>query len=145
MRSKSATWFEVAVRYEKTSDDGEKKMISETYVVDALTCAEAESKVTTEMKEYISGEFTVSATKTAVFKEVFFSDDDVDDFWYKVKLSLLTINEKTGKEKRTNISYLSQAGSLKKCVVNIEAMMNTTLSDYDLISVQKTNVVDVFE
>lgn len=145
MRSKSATWFEVAVRYEKTSDDGEKKMISETYVVDALTCAEAESKVTMEMKEYISGEFTVSATKTAVFKEVFFSDDDVDDFWYKVKLSLLTINEKTGKEKRTNVSYLSQAGSLKKCVVNTEEMMNTTLSDYDLISVQKTNVVDVFE
>ena len=35
MRSKTANWFIVKIRYEKTMDDGLQKKVNETYVVDA--------------------------------------------------------------------------------------------------------------
>ena len=37
MRSRTATWFETKIRYEKTIDDGSQKKVSESYVVDALS------------------------------------------------------------------------------------------------------------
>ena len=48
MRSRTANWFETTVRYERQTEDGQKK-VNETYVVDALTFGEAEEVITKEM------------------------------------------------------------------------------------------------
>ena len=44
MRSKTSTWFETKVRYDKTMDDGREKKVTEVFVVDALSFTEAETK-----------------------------------------------------------------------------------------------------
>lgn len=43
MRSRTSTWFETKVKYQKTMEDGSEKVVSEAYVVDALSFTEAES------------------------------------------------------------------------------------------------------
>ena len=43
MRSRTSTWFETKIRYEKMMDDGMQKKVTEQYVVDALSFTEAES------------------------------------------------------------------------------------------------------
>ena len=53
MRSRTATWFETKIRYEKTIDDGSQKKVSESYVVDALSFTEAENTIIEEMSAYI--------------------------------------------------------------------------------------------
>lgn len=45
LRSRTGTWFECKVRYEKTQEDGSEKLVNEQYVVDALSFTEAEASI----------------------------------------------------------------------------------------------------
>ena len=145
MRSRNATWFECKIRYEKMMEDGLAKKVAESYVVDAISFSEAESRIIEEMSSYISGEFTVEDIKKAQYKEIFFSDDEMADKWYKAKLQFITIDERTGREKRSNITYLVQAGSLNVAMKNIDEVMGCTLIDYVQCALQETTFMDVFE
>lgn len=145
MRSRTANWFICKIRYEKTMEDGLQKMVTEIYVVDALSFTEAEARIMEEMSSYISGEFEVWEIDRAVFKEIFFSDEDMADKWYKAKLQFITIDEKTDKEKRTNVYYLVQAGSFEGARKNIDEAMGGSMIDYVISSVSETKTMDVFE
>lgn len=145
MRSRTANWFECRIKYEKTMEDGLQKKVSETYTVDALSFTEAEQRIMEEMSSYISGEFEVADIKKAAYKEIFFSDDESADRWYKTKLQFITIDEKTEKEKRTAVNYLVQAGTLNAAVKNIDEVMGGTMIDYVIASVAETTLMDVFE
>ena len=145
MRSRTAIWFECRIKYEKTTEDNMQRKVTETYVVDALSFTEAEQRIMEEMSSYISGEFDVDDIKKAVYKEIFFSDVDSADKWYKTKLEFITFDEKTEKEKRSAVSYLVQAGTLKSAVKNIEEVMGGTMIDYVIASVAETKLIDVFE
>lgn len=138
-------WFETKVEFEKTIDDGSQKKVKEAYTVDALSFTEAEERITEEMSAYISGEFNVKNIAEASYKEIFFSDLASADKWYKAKLQFITSDEKTEKEKRTNVYYLVQAGSFMQAVKNIEEVMGTTMIDYVISSVAETAIMDVFE
>lgn len=143
MRSRTATWFECKVRYEKTMEDGLQKKVTEQYVVDALSFSEAEKRITEEMSAYISGEFEVTDVKKAQYKEVFF--DDQSDRYYKAKLAFITIDEKTEKEKRSAVTYLVQAATLDGAVKNINEVMDGTMIDYEKSNIAETKIIDVFE
>ena len=145
MRSRTAIWFECKIAYEKVMEDGLQKKVSESYVVDALSFTEAEKRIMEEMSSYISGEFTIKDIKIAPYKEIFFSDEELADRWYKAKLEFITIDEETEKEKRSAVNYLVQAGTLKGAVGNIESVMGTTMIDYVIASVTETKLMDVFE
>ncbi len=145
MRSRTADWFECRIRYEKTMDDGLQKKVTETYVVDAISFTEAEQRIIEEMSLFISGEFEVSDIKRAVYKEIFFADEDSADRWYKAKLQFITIDEKTEKEKRSSVVYLVNAGTLNGAVKNIDEVMGGTMIDYVIAAMAETTLVDVFE
>ena len=145
MRSRTATWFECKIRYEKTMEDGMQKKVTEAYVVDALSFSEAEERIIEEMSSYISGEFTVTDIKKAPYGEIFFSDQEMADSWYKAKLQFITLDEKTEKEKRTSVNYLVQAGSFNGALKNLEEVMGGTMIDYVISSVAETTLIDVFE
>lgn len=145
MRSKTSNWFQTKVRYEKTMEDGLVKKVTELYVVDALSHTEAEEKITEEMSAYISGEFDVKGIVPATYREIFFSDDPEADRYYKAKLQFITLDEKTEKEKRTNVFYLVQAANFNQAVKNIDEAMRGTLSDYVIASVAETTILDVYE
>ena len=145
MRSKSANWFECKIRYEKVMEDGLQKKVTENYVVDALSFSEAEERITEEMSSYISGEFDVADIKKAAYREIFFSDDEMADKWYKAKLQFITYDEKTDKEKRSSVTYLVQAGSFNGAVKNIDEAMGGTMIDYVISSVAETTLMDVYE
>lgn len=145
MRTKSATWFEVGIRYRKTQEDGSEKAVTERYAVDALSFTEAESAITEKMEAYISGEFKIKSEVQANYGEVWFSYNDDDDKWYKAKLSYITIDERTEKEKRTNVTYLVQAKSMHRALKNIDEVIGKSLADYEVVGLQETKVLDVFE
>ena len=145
MRRRSAVWFECKIRYEKVMEDGLQKKVNENYVVDALSFSEAEKRIIEEMSSYISGEFEVADIKKAAYKEIFFTDDNIADKWYKAKLQFITIDEKTEKEKRSSVTYLVQAGSMNGAMKNIDEVMGGTMIDYVVASVVETTLMDVYE
>ena len=145
MRSRTANWFLCKVRYEKVTEEGLQKKVTEQYVVDALSFTEAEARITEEMASYINGEFDIHEIDRCVFKEIFFSDEAEADKWYKAKLQFITIDEKSQKEKRTNVYYLVQAASFNGAKNNIGEMMAGTMINYSIASVSETSIMDVFE
>lgn len=145
MRSRTSQWFETKIRYEKVQEDGMTKAITESYVVDALSFTEAESSIIEEMSAYISGDFNVTGITKCPFGEIFFSDVDTDDKFFKVKLKFITLDEKTEKEKYTNVNYLVQAHTLQQAVKYVEEVMGATAIDYIFAAIQDTKIMDVFE
>lgn len=145
MRTRNSEWYEVKFQHEQTQEDGTQKKVTELYTVDALSFTEAESKITEEMKLYVSGETFIKAITRAPYKEIFFDDRESDDKYYKAKLGFITIDEKTEKEKKSTVTYLVQAASLDEAKKNINEVMGKTMIDYDIQSIAETKIIDVFE
>ena len=138
-------WIETKVRYEKTLENGTKKMVSKTYLVDALILSEAETRITEEIAPYMQGDFSVSAVKRTDIAEIFFSENTLDDKYYKIKSAFISINEKTLAEKRRNVNYLVQAKNLVDALNSFQTEMKGTIADYEIVSVSETAIIYVFE
>ncbi len=137
-------WFECKVRYEKTMENGMNKKVTEPYLVDALSFTEAEARIIEEITPFISGEFTVSDIKRANYSELFSSEEEAADRWFNCKLAFITLDEKSGAEKRTTVHVLVQAADLRDAVKKLDAGMKGTMADYIICSVSETAIMDVF-
>ncbi len=137
-----ALWFETKVRYDKIQENGAVKKVNEPYLVDALTFTEAEARIIEEMKPFISGDFTISAVKKTKVAEIFF--DDRGDRYYMVKVSFITLDEKSGTEKKTASFILVQASDFQGAVDRFNEGMKGTMSDYEITSITETQLMDVY-
>ncbi|MDT0685935.1 DUF4494 domain-containing protein [Autumnicola psychrophila] len=138
----SATWYECKVKYRKTHDSGEQKMATDTYLLDAVSYTEAESRITEEMMAYTSEEFRIMNIKVANFAEVHPFENS--DRWFKSKVSLIALDEESGKERKTNIYLLVQANDVKEAFENTVVAMETTMGDYTIPSITESPILDVF-
>jgi len=143
MRSQTADWFEIKVKYDKMMEDGSQKKVPELYVMDALSFTEAEENITEEISHYSNGDFDVADIKKAPYSEIFFSDNPADDKWYRAKVQFIILDEKTGKEKLSGVNYLVQSNTLHNAVKNIEEVMNTGMQDWKIASITETSILDV--
>ena len=131
-----SNWFKCKVTYDKMMENGLPKSVSEPYLVDALSFTEAEARIIEEMKPYISGEFTVADIKR------FF--DETGDKWYKAKLNYITLDEKSGVEKRTAAFMLIQAQDFATALTTLTNEMRTTVMDYEVALITETAIMDVY-
>lgn len=138
-----ANWFECKIRYDKTQENGAVKKVTEPYLVDALSFTEAEARIIEEMKPFISGDFSVSAVKRSRIAEISFNDDG--DRWYLTKVGFITVDEKSGVEKRSVAQILVQASDFKSAFDNFQAYMKGTMADYDIVSISETPLIDVYK
>ena len=115
-----------------------------TLLVDALSFTEAESRIIEEITPFISGEFTVSDIKRANYSELFPSDEEAADRWFKCKLYFITLDEKSGAEKKTATNVLVQAADLRDAVKKLDEGMKGTMADYVIASVAETALMDVY-
>lgn len=145
MRQKTSNWFEVKVAYDKTTESGEQKRVTELYVVEAMSFAEAETGITKHVNEFTDGDFDVKAITIPQYKEVWFSDNTFDDKYYKVKLQFTTIDERTEKEKKSNVFYLVLAKDFDTAKRYVEDTMGKSMADYTIASIKETNILDLFE
>ena len=137
-----ANWFECKVRYDKVQDNGSVKKVNEPYLVDALSFTEAEARIIEEQTPFISGDFSVSAVKRTKISEMFY--DEGGDRWYMVKVAFITIDEKSGVEKKTNTFILVQATDFRNAVENFTKGMADTMADYEIVSIAETPLMDVY-
>ena len=137
-----ALWFECKVRYERTTENGASKKVNEPYLVDALTFTEAESRIIEKLTPFISGEFSITAVKKTKISEIFF--DDSGDKFYMVKVNFITLDEKSGVEKKTSSFILVQASDFASSLKKFEEGMKGTLADYEIASITETPLMDVF-
>lgn len=137
-----ANWFECKISYDKTMENGLVKKVTEPYLVDALSFTEAEARITEEAMPHVSGEYSVSAVKRTKISEIF--RDDSADRWYLVKVAYITIDEKSGAEKRTISQKLVAANTLADALKAFDEGMKGTLGDYEVVSIAETPLMDVY-
>ena len=141
-KTKMHNWFECKISYDKVLENGMQKKVTEPYLVDALSFTEAEARIIEEIRPFISGEFTVTDIKRARISEIFFNENG--DRYYKIKVFYITLDEKSGAEKKTAAMMLAQACTLKEALGVLEEGMKGTLSDYTVASIAETMLMDVF-
>lgn len=133
-------WFECKVKYEKTMENGLVKKVAEPYLVDALSFTEAERRIIEEITPYMTGAFEVSDIKRARFAEIFESDDESADRFFKAKLAFITLDEKTGKERKSSQQMLVQASDLRDAVKRLDEGMKGSMMDYTIASMAETAI-----
>ena len=138
------TWFECKIRYEKMMENGMIQKVTEPYLVDALSFTEAEARIIEEVTPFITGEFTVSDIKRANYSELFVSDEEAADRWFKCRLFFITLDEKSGAEKKPASFVLVQAADLRDAVRKLDEGMKGTMADYQIRAVTETAIVDVY-
>ncbi|MDE6270578.1 MAG: DUF4494 domain-containing protein [Muribaculaceae bacterium] len=140
-----AQWFECKVRYDKMMENGAVKKVNEPYLVDALSFTEAEARIIEERTPYISGDFSVSAVKRTKIAEIFWDETDTADRFYMVKVAFITIDEKTGVEKKSSTLILVQASDFKDALEQFLKGMKGTMADFEIQSITETPIVDCYK
>jgi len=138
----SVIWYECKVKYRKTFETGEQKVTSESYLLDAVSYTEAEARITEEMGAYTSEEFKITNIKVANLSEVHPFENA--DRWFKCKVSLVALDEESGKERKTNIYLLIQANDIKEAFDNTNKALEGTTGDYTIPSISESPILDVF-
>lgn len=136
----TATYFECGVRYERQTEDGMKK-VNELYVVDAKTFTEAEARITKNLEPYISGDFDVMTIKRTRYSEY---DNSEGQKIYKVKIMIVTVDEKTVKEKRTAVYWLVPADNIGEARKKVDDAFANTSLDYEIATLDESKYFDVF-
>lgn len=135
-------WFEGKVKYVKVDDKGKGKAITETYLVDALTFAEAEERIGKEVAPFMMGDFSIMGLKKAGVNEIFPSE--TGDRWYKCKVYFISIDEVKATEKKVASTILVLATNIKEAYENLEKALSDTMSDYEVSAISETPILDIF-
>lgn len=138
------TWFTCKIRYEKTVENGMLKKVTEAYLMDALSYTEAEARIIEELTPFIQGKFTVANITRANYSELFPSEEEAADRWFKCKLVFITQDKKSGTEKKTSTQVLVQAADLRDAVKKLDEGMKGTSADYQISSVAETPIMDMY-
>ena len=141
MKSTINKYFEVKVKLQKTMEDGQQKKVTEQYVVEAAAFGEAERRIAECLKPYIEGEFEVTDIKIAGYVQIINTNQDADKF-FKAKVSFITLDETTGKEKKTSELYLVQSETLESAESDVKSYLNDGNST--ISSISETAILDVF-
>jgi len=139
-------WFECKVSYERQADSMGMKKVSESYLVDALSFTEAEKRIIKEIRPFVSvGELEVVNIRRARIAELFLSDEAEDDRYFRAKVNFITVDEKSGSEKKTSATMIVKSDSLPNAVTELKAQLDSQMASYEIASVTDTQILDVFQ
>ena len=144
MEVKRGKWFECKVRYEHTQDDGMPKSVTETYVVDGCDFGDAFKSISEYAIKHIANEFEIVAMKMAQYAEITLYKSDGNVF-YRVKINIITIDEKTNKQKKIPLFLLVRADNINEARKAVDdEYMKGTMTDYVISSVDETKIVEFY-
>ena len=139
-------WFECKVSYERQADSMGMKKVSESYLVDALSFTEAEKRIIKEIRPFDSvGELEVVNIRRARIAELFLNDEAEDDRYFRAKVNFITVDEKSGSEKKTSATMIVKSDSLPNAVTELKAQLDSQMASYEIAAVTDTQILDVFQ
>ena len=133
-------YFECKIKYNKVLEDGKEKLVTEKYLVSAMSFTEAEANFIKEITPYISGEFFIDDISRADYSELFLSEDESADKYYDAKLAFITLDEKSGKEKKTNVNMLVQADDMRDAMNKLDEGMKGSMCEYQSVKLQENSL-----
>jgi len=133
-------WYECKVTHNTTNEDG-VKTVTEPYLVEALSVTEAATRITAELEG--DGDLTIEGVTRKRLQEVFLEAGELEYPFYLAKVALTTLDEKSGAEREQTYAYLIEAETLKDAMQRLEAEFRGGVSDWELLSLSKSPIVEV--
>jgi len=135
------TWFSCKINYLKQAENGTIFKKSEQYMLNALSFTEAEARLQGILEEYIP-EYNLATCAKSNINDIVI--DESRDFFFKLKVTYVSVDSDSGKEKKISENYLVQADSIKDAIEKTEVRMEGSIVEWEIANAAKTNVVDVF-
>lgn len=137
------TWFESKVKYNKVSQSGNEQIVTENFLLDAVSYTDAETRTIRQMQELVrGGEFQIVDIKKSRIAEVFPFDEG--EWWFKATINLVTVDEEAGKEKKMRTYYLIMADDIKEALARLEESLSYLVIPYVVSALAVSTIVDVF-
>ena len=158
-------WHICKVKYEGVTENGMNKKFTEQHIIDAINFTDAETGITKAMMDEVGGEFDVVSIKRCTINEVVMDDfglasatdgevkkmfgqksaSTIPDKWFKCKLNLIQLDEKSGKEKKSPYIMLVHANSTHSAQELADLKMRKSMMQYNIEQVIETKIVSVWE
>lgn len=137
------TWFESKVKYMKVSESGSEAMVTENFLLDAVSYTDAETRIIRQMQEIVrGGEFAIVDIKKSRIAEVFPYENG--EWWFKATINLVTVDEEAGKEKKIKTNYLIMADDIKEALARLDESLEYLLIPFVTTALAVSPIVDVF-
>jgi len=137
------TWFESKVKYVKVSASGNEQMVTENFLLDAVSYTDAETRIIRQMQQTVKGgEFAIVDIKKSRIAEVF--QYEAGEWWYKATINLVTVDEEAGKEKKLRAYYLVMANDIKEALNRLDESLSFLVIPYVVSAIAVSTIVDVF-
>lgn len=137
------TWFESKVKYMKVSQSGSEQLVTENFLLDAVSYTDAETRIIRQMQQSVKGgEFTIVDIKKSRIAEVFPYENG--EWWFKATINLVTVDEEAGKEKKLRTYYLIMADDIKEALERLEESLSFLVIPYVTSALAVSTIVDVF-
>ncbi len=136
------TWYECKVKYLKIDQGGFERKVNDNYLIDAVSYTDAETRIYDIMKELTRGDFQVMNIKRSNISEVISPDNG--EWWYKAKISFVSIDEEKGKEKKISNYVIIMADDINDALKQLEKGLEYMLVPYVCTAIQLSTIADVF-
>ncbi|MDE7081794.1 MAG: DUF4494 domain-containing protein [Muribaculaceae bacterium] len=130
------------VRYEKMTETGEIKRVSEKYLTDSLSVTEAEAIVTGRLAPYISGDMEVTKVEKSAIAEVMGNHES--DRFFLSKVAFINIDERSGKEKRNMSQWLIGATDYDAAKAILQDEIGNSMADIEIVGLVESPIVEYF-
>jgi Domain of unknown function (DUF4494) len=135
-------WFQCKVKYMTTSSNGLAKSITETYLVDAMSFTEAETRLIEELAEGHKEFMVMSVARSQITEVVFYGDTE---YWFKCKLTYASVDADTEKEKKVTSYLLVNAGDVKESWDRVNEHLKEMVVTYQIPKIEESPIVGVIE
>jgi hypothetical protein len=135
-----AIWFKTTIKYQKQEESGKVSNITEHYLVDAMSFTEAEARLYFELGSTIR-DFRLTSISKFNLQDLFHYDDQ--DTWFKTKVVYVSVDEKSGKEKKVSNIILVSAADVKQAYDRITESLSTMLVPFEITDVNKTSITEI--
>ena len=132
-------YFECKVTFFKTLENGKEKKVTECYIVNAVSFTEAEAKITAEFGTLPN--FKVKSIRQYKVAEIVNKTNLDDSRYFKCKLNFISLDEKSGNEKKTAVYMLVNAENLDKAKTMLVEHMKNTMADYVIEKIEETKIM----
>jgi hypothetical protein len=138
-----SNWFTVKVKCNKQQEKGGFKMVTEPYLLSAMTFGDAETRIYEELGDVIGGEFSVTAITKTEIHDIF--SVDTSDVWYTCKIKFDSEGDgEDAKKSKVCQTFLVGAISVKDANDTLKEELSTLMVDYEITSVAVSPIVEIF-
>ena len=134
-------YYEIKTQYNKLGEDGQPKKVTESLLVDALSCTEAEAIGITEVQPFSTDNFKVCNVRETKIAELF--QRDVEGKWYACRLAIV-VEADNGKEKRIPVLIYVRAVDVNDAEEFVMLQLKKSMADWVVVGVTETRIIDVF-